>query len=148
MAGQMKINKNLLKRFAQKFNISMLILFGSAAVPDSGKKPGDFDIALFAPVKKIKKYEEDMNVYTELMNDLAAVLNISADKLDIVFVSSKTPPLLLYHIAKDGKMIYGNNIDFSLFRIKAVKIFFDTRLFRNILDKYLHQTFHVGQTTH
>lgn len=137
----LKINQNLLKRFARFFGIEMIILFGSSV--NQKKKPEDFDIALLLPLAKRKKYEENIDAYTKLWINLSKTLNLPANQLDITFISPKTPPLLLYYIARDGKLLYGSNLKFSLFRLKAMKIFFDTKLFRVSLDKYLNKTFNV-----
>lgn len=135
------LNQRLLNRLARRFGVEMVILFGS--ILDPRRLAQDVDVALVMAEDKRKRYEKDIDAYTELWRALGGALGISEDRLDITFVSPKTPPLLLYYIARDGKLLYGRYSDFSLFRLKAMKIFFDTEIFRQALDRYLKRAFHV-----
>jgi len=133
----LKIDQEKLNKFSGEFSVQMIVIFGSAV--KNQKQPEDFDVALFMPDEKRVNHEEDMSNYSRLWMKLAEALAVSPDKLDITFVSPKTPPLLLYHIAKDGRLFYGRRSDFSLFQLKAIKIFFDSVLFRRATDKYLEK---------
>lgn len=135
-------NKTVLDKFAKRFSIQAIVVFGSAA--KNNKKPEDIDIALFLKEASRKKYEDDIDNYTKLWIALGKALNVSADKLDITFVSPKTPPLLQYYIAKDGQLLFGKHADFAKFRLKAIKIFFDTKPFRDALDRYLKKVLYAG----
>lgn len=136
-----KSDVDAIAALARRFNVQMVVLFGSAAKKD--KEPEDIDIALFLKDASRKKYENDIDNYTRLWIALAKALNVSADKLDITFVSPKTPPLLQYYIARDGKLLFGHRSDFLRFRLKAFRVFFDTEPFRRALDTYLKKTLHV-----
>jgi len=89
------------------------------------------------------KYETDMVHYSKLWLGLAEALEVSPDKIDVTFVSPKTPRLLLYHIAKDGRLLFGKYSDFSRFRLKAVKMFFDAAPFRKATAVYLKKFIHA-----
>lgn len=142
----MNVNMKKIALFARHFGAELIILFGSSV--DSRRAPEDIDVALVMSEKKRQKYERDIDAYTNLWLALGKALGVSEDKLDITFVSSKTPPLLLYYIARDGKLLFGRRRDFGLFRIKSMRAFFDYERWRKIYENYIQKFFHAGQKTY
>lgn len=135
------VSKELIEKFASRFDVKMLLLFGSAA---NMRKPAeDIDIAVLLSDTKRVECENNINLFIGFSNDLAKVLGVSSDILDITFISSKTPPLLLYYIARDGKLVFGNRSVFNELRLKAMRVFFDTAKFRSALDHYLKEKLHA-----
>lgn len=135
--GMFTFSQRGLSHFAKRFSVELIILFGSSV--DTRRAPKDIDIALLLPDANREKYEKDIGAYTDLWRALGKALGVSEDLLDITFISPKTPPLLLYYIARDGKLLYGKYSQFISLRVKAMKIFFDTARFRHALDQYLRK---------
>jgi predicted nucleotidyltransferase len=123
--------KNLAK-LALKYGIKLIILFGSAA--KQNKKPEDFDVAVFFENGKEKKYMTNIQMYNNIWIELAQMLGISPDILDLAIISSNTPILLLQQIARDGKILYGKPADFNSIQLKAFRFFYDYQR-----PKYLKQ---------
>lgn len=137
----MNVNKKLIKEFSSRFGVNMLLLFGSAA--NTQKPAEDIDVAVLLSDENTRKYGDDISLFTVFSNELAHALGVSSDALDITFISPKTPPLLLYYIARDGKLVFGDQRAFNELRLKAMRIFFDTAKFRFALDSYLKEKLHA-----
>jgi len=129
------IDQAALAKFARRFGVSLIILFGSSV--DPRRKPQDVDIALIMSEAKRKRYDEDIGAYTKLWIALSKALGVSADLLDITFISAKTPPLLLYKVALEGTLLYGNRREFARLRLYAWRQYQDTEYFRKMLDLHL-----------
>lgn len=110
--------------------LKMLVLFGSRARGDTHSK-SDWDFAVFyddelrqATVKGISQFE--------IYNILADIFQISSDEIDVVDLNNCSP-LLAFHVAKDGKVIYEQTPgEFIKFQMKAWKIYADTDKFRKL----------------
>lgn len=115
--------KNLSGELKEKIpDLKMLILFGSRARGNTHSK-SDWDFAILSG--------ESLN-YLEIYGILADIFKISDDKIDLVNFKNSSP-LLDYHIAKDGKVIYEHQPEeFIKFQMKACKIYADTVKFREL----------------
>lgn len=136
-----RINKRLdaFKSEAHRLGISMLVLFGSAAT--QSKTPEDVDVAVFLTQRAQKQASVDFGPQGEVIEAVADFLRISSDKLDTVFVGRRTAPLLAYHIARDGKLLFGSERDFMRFRLLAVKQHYDTAKAYEARERYLKQAY-------
>jgi len=112
-------------------NIKLIILFGSRAKGTAGKT-SDYDVAVLAdrPLQLEDKFG--------LSQDLAKEYGYNEDKIEIVDLWS-APPLLQHEIAKHGKLLKGNELDFLLFRVSAWKQFQDTAKLRKWQKEHLRQ---------
>ena len=122
-----------------RLGVLLLVLFGSSAT--GVKKPGDIDIAVFLTRAAQAKTFVDFEKQNELTQAVADFLQESSDKLDIVFPGKETAPLLAYHIARDGKLLFGLENDFMRFRMHAVKVYYDNAKFRVAREQYLKQAY-------
>ena len=139
-SGEIRTEDKPLREFAERFGVELVILFGSAA--KGQKQPEDVDIALVLSEQKRIRHEQDMRAYSKLWIALGKTLGVSPDILDITFISPKTPPFLLFSIARDGKRLFGDAAKFSAFRLKAVKMFFDAAMFRRARREYIQKFFY------
>jgi predicted nucleotidyltransferase len=120
-----QIRQNALGELANKYELKLLVLFGSQA---SGRisQESDYDIAYLS--EKNLSIEEE----SQLILDLMPVLQVADERL-INLVSMKTRnPLLLYSITHKGKVLFERepSIFYSL-KLYAWKVFADSKLFRD-----------------
>ncbi|PIP23414.1 MAG: nucleotidyltransferase domain-containing protein [Candidatus Nealsonbacteria bacterium CG_4_10_14_0_2_um_filter_38_17] len=110
--------KEIIERIAQKYDLELILLFGSRA---SGKnyKGSDFDIAYLA------KKDLDLNKEARLIIDISPVFK--SENIDLLNLR-KAPPLLLYAVTKDCQVIYERNeLIFSTIRAYAFKKYVETK---------------------
>ncbi len=117
----------------------MLVVFGSAAT--EAKKPDDIDIAVFLNETSRALAETDYARQHEILLTLGELLKESPDRIDMVLISPKISPLLQYHIARDGELLFGSENDFMRFRLLAIKVYWDTEKFREALWPYLKKAY-------
>ncbi len=122
-----------------KFGVSMAVVFGSTAT--GVKKPGDVDVAVFLNDEAKKRANTDFSSQFEVTVAIADFIGESVDRVDAVFVGPETTPLLLYHIARDGKLLFGSGQDFMRFRVFAVKVYQDAWKFREATRQYLKKAY-------
>ena len=94
-----KVNqiKEQIKEISDKYNLKLVLLFGSQASGRRIHKESDIDIA-FLPVKKLSPEEEYFLNY-----DLTNIFR--TDKIDTVNLKN-TPPLLMKEIIDNCQIIY------------------------------------------
>lgn len=114
-----------------KNNIKLIILFGSRATGKAGES-SDTDIAVLADHPLTLKDK------MKLAEDTANRLNVNEDKVDIVDIWHASP-LLQYQVAQYGKLLEGDNFDFTRFKVLAWKRYLDTSKFRRAREKALEQ---------
>ncbi len=107
----------------------LIIAFGSQ-VSGRTRKGSDFDVAVLAE-KPLTLAER-----TRLSGYLAKKLDINEDKIDLTDLRTASP-LLLYEVAKKGKLIEGDNFDFIRFKVRAWKVYQDTAKFRRLGEQML-----------
>lgn len=126
------IDKEALKKVCQKFNIKLVVLFGSHASKKGLKKDSDFDIGVFC--------ENGKNI---IKNDLliiqAFIKVLNNDRLDLVYLNY-ADPLLLSEIAKNGVLLFQDRKSrFAEFKIAAFKRHFDAEKFYRLEDLCLER---------
>ena len=107
----------------------LIIMFGSQ-ISGRNNTDSDFDIAVLA------KKQLTITERTRLCGYLAKKLNINEDKIDLTDLHTASP-LLLYEVAKKGKLLEGNAFDFTRFQVRAWKIYQDTAKFRRLTSQML-----------
>jgi len=110
----------------------LIILFGSR-ITGTARIESDFDVAILAD-NPLSLEEKDQTT-----SEVAAKLNISFDKIDLVDISVASP-LLQHSIAKTGKLISGEKEDFLRFKVLAWKKYLDTAKFRARREVHLRNT--------
>ena len=102
----------------------LIIAFGSQ-ISGKMRADSDFDVAVLAP-KPLTLTDR-----TKLCGYLAKKFNLNEDKIDLTDLRTASP-LLLYEVAKNGKLMQGNNFNFIRFKVRAWKIYQDTAKFRRL----------------
>ena len=110
--------------------LKMLVLFGSRAKGDiHGKSDWDFAVVYDEEIRK-NHIADNTFAWFEVPEKLGNIFQINSDIIDIVELN-RCSPLLSFHVARDGKLIYEKNSgDFVKFQMKAWKIYADTAKFR------------------
>ncbi|MCR4328557.1 MAG: nucleotidyltransferase domain-containing protein [Patescibacteria group bacterium] len=134
-----KIKKAQFARTVKRLGITMVVLFGSAAT--GSKKPEDIDLMVFLSDEVREKTLADFGRQNEVAETLADFLGVYSDKLDVLFMSNRISPLLAYHVARDGKLLFGSEKEFMRFQLFAVKIFQDAEKFRTAQENYLQRIY-------
>ncbi|MEK7202845.1 MAG: nucleotidyltransferase domain-containing protein [Patescibacteria group bacterium] len=112
----LKVDKEKIKKIAQKYNLEMVLLFGSQ-VNGRAKPDSDVDIAYSAQ----KPLSTDEKI--DLNNDLGNLFH--KDNVDQVDIKSANP-LLLHEISTNCKLLFGQEIDYIKFRTRAFRVFIDS----------------------
>ncbi len=110
--------KTRLKNLAQKYNLKLLILFGSQ-VEGKTHLHSDYDIAALG-----RKPNELRNAIPDFANECAEALEISSDKIDISLID-RANPLLLHEISENAVLLYGTQYDFDNFNAYCFKQYID-----------------------
>ena len=103
--------QKLIKKIAQKYNLELILLFGSRV---NGKisKESDFDIAYLS--KRELNMEEEVGLNCDLMRIF------QSDMVDLTNVR-RANPLLLKKISDNALLLFGSPSRFTEFRLKAFK---------------------------
>jgi len=112
----LKINKEKFAKIAQKYNLEMILLFGSQ-VNGRAKPDSDIDIAYSAQKPLSTNEKLDLN------NDLSDLFHKDiVDQVDI----KNANPLLLHEISTNSQLLFGKEIDYINFRARAFRVFIDS----------------------
>jgi len=106
-------------------------MFGSQ-ISKKNNLVSDFDVGILA------KKPLTIADRTRLSGYLAKKFNINEDKIDLTDLYTASP-LLLYEVAKKGKLLEGNAFDFTRFQVRAWKIYQDTAKFRRLSGKMIEK---------
>ena len=110
----------------------LIIAFGSR-VTGRITEMSDFDFGALAE-KSLSLSER-----TDLTYHIAEKLNINEDKIDLVDLSTVSP-ILKFEVARNGKLVEGDNFDFIRFKVRAMKEYQDTAKFRRIRNNVIMQS--------
>ena len=114
--------KKKLSRIAEKYNLKLIILFGSFARCMS-PKDSDIDIA----VQRERSAEaSDFNDELALIGELTKIFN--GKKIDLCLIN-RANPLLLKQINQNCELLYGDLSDFYNFKIYAFNRYNDYRIY-------------------
>ncbi len=102
------IQKNEIKKIARKFNLNLIIIFGSF-VAGKMREDSDIDIAVSSSDKICLKDE------LLIIRELAGIFGRDVD----LVVIHKANPLLLNQISKNHILLYGDRTDYMKFKLYA-----------------------------
>jgi len=121
-------DKKKLKEFVNKYNISLILIFGSYA-KGRARELSDLDIGI--------KFDKniDMNLYSSILRELVEIFN--REDIDVV-VLNYADPLLRFEIITSCKVLYQAYseayIDFYLYSVKSYD---DVKKLRKLEENYL-----------
>lgn len=119
--------KNVLTQVAAKYDLKMVVLFGSVA-KNRANQDSDVDLAVLADSKFGLRKELELRHELEILFER---------EVDLVFLFN-AGPLLLGQIAKDGKLLFGKKSEFNAFRIYAMKSYLDFEPYFKLQEKINH----------
>lgn len=118
----------------RKHDLRMVVLFGSQAMGQANEQ-SDYDVAVLL---KENERIDNLQKYNDLLSFLAEILQTSEEKVDLTDIRT-APPLLFYEIFTEGKLLYGDELDFEEYRAKAFRKYIDAQplfeLRRTIIEK-------------
>jgi len=124
----MEIDSAKINKIAQKYNIKMLLLFGSRA-KKSFKKESDFDVA----------YSTENILSLEVENNLSFDLSFifKSENIDLVNLR-KASPLMLKQVAENSVILYQENKSvFNEFFLYAINIYNEAKVLFKMREEYL-----------
>jgi predicted nucleotidyltransferase len=111
--------KRLLRTIAQKYQLELILLFGSRASKKNYKE-SDFDIAY------LSKRDLNLNEEAKLIIELSPIFK--SENIDLVNLK-KAPPLLFYAITKESRGLFESKpFAFASLRAYAFKKYIETKL--------------------
>jgi len=116
MVMNLKINKGKIKEIAQKYNLEMVLLFGSQV---NGRTKSDSDIDIAYSAQKLLSTDEKIGLNNELCDLFHKDI---VDQVDI----RNANPLLLHEISTNSQLLFGKEIDYIKFRTRAFRVFIDS----------------------
>ena len=129
-----------LESVAERFDLRLIVLFGSRATGRAPVQESDVDIA-FSGRRKIEWPER-----FELMDALSEALDLHDDRLDLVEVTQASG-LLLRHICRDGIVLYQARCsERSELCAYALRKYMDEARLRQSCEAYVRRRF-GGQAT-
>ncbi len=133
----LKINKKLLKRLGQKYQLNFVVLFGSRA-DGTARDSSDFDIA-YSSRRDIDYGEEGF-----LLLDLARAIKMKPTQIDLVNIKHASP-LLKKQIADQGQLLAEFTPDsFDNFQIYAFKIYVEAKPLFKMQAEYVKRNLKAG----
>lgn len=124
--------KEQIKDCAEKYQIKMMLLFGSQVKRKILHQESDFDIAYLS--KKNLSGKEIINLNCDLIDVF------ENDKVDLVDLR-RANPFLRYEIAKNSQLLYGKEMDYLEFKAFAFKDYISHRPLFELRD-YLMEKRH------
>ncbi|MEK7103796.1 MAG: nucleotidyltransferase domain-containing protein [Patescibacteria group bacterium] len=112
----LKVNKKEIEKIAQKYNLEMVLLFGSQV---NGRAKPDSDIDIAYSAKKLLSTNEKIDLNNDLGNFFKKDI---VDQVDI----KNANPLLLYEISQNSKLIFGKKIGYLEFKALAFRNYIDS----------------------
>ncbi|OGI16801.1 MAG: hypothetical protein A3J63_02010 [Candidatus Moranbacteria bacterium RIFCSPHIGHO2_02_FULL_40_12b] len=111
----------------KKHNLKLVVLYGSQA-RGKAKKGSDIDVAVLG--EKPLSFEE----VVDLINEFADIFKVR--EMDVKSLH-KTSPFFLYQVVKNGILLYGDEHEYNLFKLYAIRSFQEGKKFRNLRDVLL-----------
>jgi predicted nucleotidyltransferase len=120
-----------LEQVCLELGIRMLILFGSRARHDGRLKPdSDLDLGLLFHT------ETSFELYGQCFDRLADVF--PGYSLDLGFLH-QADPLFRYEVFRDGRLLYGDEMDFLEYRAFAFRDYIDSKDLRDLEATLFHR---------
>jgi predicted nucleotidyltransferase len=118
----MRVNFDQLKLedIARRFSLKFVILHGSFA-KGSTHKQSDLDIAALA--EQALDFRKELTLYGEM----GEIFKLPPET-DLDFKTlNKVDPLFRYEVTRDGKLLYGNAVDYEDYKAFAFRAYEDAR---------------------
>ena len=125
--------KDELENITKKLSVQFVALFGSQAKGHATER-SDYDVAYQAASPLT------LAASGELASTIAAFLEISEDKIDLVNVDAGSP-LFQFQVAAHGRLLCGRQRDFMNFQLLAWKRYQHTAKFRRFREQALAQKY-------
>lgn len=119
----LKFDKEKLNNFAEKTGIRFVVLFGSQA-SEKVAKESDFDIAV--SLNNGQSIFEDLNKYSEMLENFAEILFVGDNKIDLTDLSNANI-LLRYEITRKGILLFGSAQNYEDFKAFSFRDYMDAR---------------------
>jgi len=120
----LKINKEKIKKIAQKYNLAMVLLFGSQV---NGRAKPDSDVDIAYSAQKLLSTDERIGLNNELCDLFHKDI---VDQIDI----KNANPLLLHEISTNSKLLFGKEIDYLELKAFAFRNYTDSQSLFNLED--------------
>lgn len=129
---EIKVDKKGLREVCKKFNLKLVILFGSYASRKGVKQKSDIDICILCK-----------DVGHIIDNDLRILQALSrvfgSNRIDLTYLNY-ADPLLLLEVVKNGVLLFQDKKGrFAEFKITALKKHFDAQKFYRLEDLCLEK---------
>ena len=118
-----------IKRIAEKYNLSLILIFGSAVIGKTHQN-SDLDIGV------LSEKEVGFKKYSQIYSDLSEVFR--GQEIDLVFINH-ADPLFLKKILENCKILYGSKRTLNLLKIYSFKRYYDYKKYLNLEQKFVHQ---------
>jgi predicted nucleotidyltransferase len=123
-----KQQKQTLSKIAKKYNLALILLFGSQA-KGLARKDSDVDIA----IKTNNKIDLDQEL--EIIYQLSKIFG---QKIDLTIIN-RADPLLLAQISRAAILLAGSEKDFFNFKLYAFHRYNDYKPFLQLEDKIVRR---------
>ncbi len=100
--------KNNIAKLAKKYDLKLIILFGSS-VDGKKHKNSDIDLGILS---------EKRNLSDSLLNVIADLISVFGNQVDVANLDYANP-LLLHQVSKNSELIFGKEVDFQKFKLYA-----------------------------
>lgn len=117
MEIEIKKNKLEIKKIAQKYQLRLVLLYGSYA-KNQARKDSDIDIAVLG--KKTIAFKDLINLNNEFAN------LFQSNEVDVKSLH-QTDPLFRYQATKDSVLLYGKSDDYHSFKAYAFRDYHDSQ---------------------
>lgn len=125
-----RFKKNELASIARKYEIEVVVLFGSRAKKTAGLK-NDLDLAVLTKI--------NLNAKREYKMFIDFIQLFKSDNLDLVALNFASP-LLRFQVVEYGKLLYERKWgDFRRFQLMAIKDYWSNLKFMRFQSIYLNR---------
>jgi len=122
------MNKDLLDKLVNKYQITLIVLFGSYA-ENKVREDSDIDIGIYL-ANKIGVKEE-----TNLIEDM--VHAFKRDNIDLVILNTASP-VLRFEVVRNGKLLFERTQgDFLQFKLLSMKRYWEYSRFQKYSKMYM-----------
>lgn len=113
------LKKLEIQKIAEKHKIKFIVLFGSQT-KGAPREDSDFDVAVYM--------DEFHNIgkYSDVLSDFARIFGVFEDKIDLTDLKDANL-LLRYEITREGKLLFGNELDYLEFKAFAFRDYISAR---------------------
>jgi predicted nucleotidyltransferase len=132
----MDIPTEKFKELANKYNLNLIIIFGSY-ITENFNSNSDIDIAVQA-----ENVDLINNNKLKLLNEISALFNHR--ETDLILLNH-ADPLLKFNIAQEGKLIYQAEEGlFNIFKVRAMSEHNDAQKFYKLDKKFIENYLQAG----